>query len=300
MGFVPHAGERAVRERTGEADVAARVSRMITPDVPAVAAAFLADRPMLVLGARDDEGDVWCTLLTGTPGFVRAVDPRAVAIAASPTVGDPLEPVLARSGTPVGLLAIEPETRRRMRINGRSRSDGDGLVVETDEVYANCPKYISRRAVVGADGTRGEVGAPVAGSALTAGDRALITSADAFFIASAHPEAGVDASHRGGRPGFVTVRDDRSLSFPDYTGNTLYMTLGNITADPHVGLVFPDWYSGDLLLLSGTAEIDWSADRAAAHPGAHRVVDVRIGRTVRLPGASPLRWGPAELSRFDP
>lgn len=298
--FTPHAGERAVRERSGEADLAARVSRMITRDVPAPAAAFLAERPMLVVAARDGDGAVWCSLLTGPPGFAHAADPRTVVIDAVPVAGDPLAGVLGRPGTPIGLLAIEPETRRRMRVNGHARPVDGGLVVDTDEVYSNCPKYISRRAVVGVDGGRGAAAGPVAGAALTAGDRTLIAAADAFFVASAHADRGADASHRGGRPGFVTVHDDRSLSFPDYTGNSLYMTLGNITAEPHVGLLFPDWASGDLLLLTGTAQIDWSAERAAAHPGAHRVVDVRIDRTIRLPGASPLRWGPAELSRFDP
>ncbi|MEV4423379.1 pyridoxamine 5'-phosphate oxidase family protein [Patulibacter sp. NPDC049589] len=301
MSFVPHAGERAVRERSGEADIAARVSRMITREIPAPAAAFLAERPMLVVAARDDDGAVWCSLLTGHPGFAQATDPRTVVIAAAPAAGDPLATLLGRAGTPVGLLAIEPETRRRMRVNGHARPGaGGGLVVDTDEVYSNCPKYISRRAVVGVERGRGGAVPAVTGDVLTAGDRALIAAADAFFVASAHADTGADASHRGGRPGFVTVHDDRSLSFPDYTGNSLFMTLGNIASDPHVGLLFPDWDAGDLLLLTGTAEIDWSPERAAAHPGAHRMVDVRVDRTVRLPGASPLRWGPAELSRFDP
>lgn len=300
MAFVPHAGERAVQQRAGQADMAARVARGITREIPPPAAAFLAERPMLVVAAREDDGAVWCSLLTGAPGFARATDERTVAIAARPPAGDPLAVALGRAGTPVGLLAIEPETRRRMRVNGQARPDGDGLVVDTDEVYANCPKYISRRAVVGFDGGPAADGGAVEGGALTDADRALIGSADAFFVASAHAQAGADASHRGGRPGFVSVHDDRSLSFPDYTGNALFMTLGNIASDPHVGLLFPDWDAGDLLLLTGAAEIDWSPERAAAHPGAHRMVDVRIDRTVRLPGASPLRWGPPELSRFDP
>ncbi|MDO9410816.1 pyridoxamine 5'-phosphate oxidase family protein [Patulibacter sp.] len=318
MAFVPHAGERAVQVRAGESDMAARVARGITREIPAPAAAFLAGQPMIVVAARDDDGAVWCSLLTGAPGFARAADERTVEVDASPSPGDPLATVLGRTGTPVGLLAIEPATRRRMRVNGRTRArvaragvagvdrSGaagpavPGLIVGTEEVYANCPKYISRRSVVGVHPDRTGSGAPAMGHALTGEDRAQVASADAFFVASTHADTGADASHRGGRPGFVTVHDDRTLSFPDYTGNALFMTLGNLASDPHVGLLFPDWRTGDLLFVSGTAAIDWSPERAAAHPGAQRVVDVRVERTVRLPGASPLRWGPPELSRFDP
>ena len=68
-------------------------------------------------------------------------------------------------------------------------------------------------------------------SSLSAAQRARIGAADTFFIASAHPEGGADASHRGGRPGFVRVTGQRSLAFPDYPGNNMFNTLGNLTAD---------------------------------------------------------------------
>jgi hypothetical protein len=80
----------------------------------------------------------------------------------------------------------------------------------------------------------------------------------------------------------------------------MYMTLGNLEADPRAGLLVCDFDTGDLLLLSGTAVTDWSPERAATIPGARRVVDVTIERTVWLPGASPLRWRLTERSRFNP
>ena len=97
-------------------------------------------------------------------------------------------------------------------------------------------------------------------TAITVGQRELIESNDTFFIASAHPERGADASHRGGQPGFVEIDSSgRRVRFPDYSGNNMFQTLGNLTVDSHAGLLFLDWDSGDAIRLSGRAEIVWSA-----------------------------------------
>jgi hypothetical protein len=300
VAFVFHEGERAVQRRAGGVGVADRVGRGIRPEIPDAAREFLADQPLVVLASRDPEGRLWASLLTGAPGFARATGVRTVELAARPAPGDPLAAALARGGAPVGMLAIESATRRRMRVNGHATVDGDRIVLTTDEVYANCPKYISRRDVVGFAAAAGPLARARTGTALDAAGRALVAATDTFFIATAHPRMGADASHRGGNPGFVTVHDAGHLSFPDYTGNSMYMTLGNLEAEPHAGLLVPDFDTGDLLLLSGTAVTDWSPERAAAIPGAHRVTDLAIERTVWLPGGSPVRWRLTERSRFNP
>jgi predicted pyridoxine 5'-phosphate oxidase superfamily flavin-nucleotide-binding protein len=125
---------------------------------------------------------------------------------------------------------------------------------------------------------------------MTAADRRLVATADTFFIATAGPD-GADASHRGGSPGFVTVHDDVHLRFPDYPGNTMYMTLGNLEANPHAGLLFVDWDTGDALQLSGRAVVDWSQERA---------VDFTVERVIATTGAVPYRWTLDERSRFNP
>jgi predicted pyridoxine 5'-phosphate oxidase superfamily flavin-nucleotide-binding protein len=135
--------------------------------------------------------------------------------------------------------------------------------------------------------------------ALTVADTRFVAGADTFVIATAAP-GGADASHRGGEPGFVTVHDAAHLSFPDYTGNTMYMTLGNIAANPRAGLLFLEWETGDALQLTGRAAIDWSAERAAATPGAQRVVDFHVEHVIATPAAVPYRWALDERSRFNP
>jgi len=300
--FAYHAGERAVQARAGETAMADRVARGIGDAVPAVAAAFLQAQPFVVVAATAPDGHVWASLLAGPAGFASVPDERTVVLDALPRPGDPLAPALA-AGAPaaVGLLAIEPASRRRMRVNGTARVRDGRLVVETDEVFANCPKYIQRRVPLD-DGGAPPVGAgaPREGDHLDAAQRAEVAAADTFFVATAVPGR-ADASHRGGSPGFVRVAGDgRSLSWPDYTGNGMFMTLGNLAVAPAAGLLFADFETGDVLQVSGTAAVDWSPERAAAFPGAHRVIDLAVERVVARPGASPVRLAFVEPSRFNP
>lgn len=293
-----HAGQRAVQARAGDTTVAERLERGIRPAIPDAAQEFLAGLPQLFVAAAGPDGSVWASVLTGPPGFIDTPDDRTLTVAAHPAPGSPLARALGAGPAPVGLLGIEPETRRRVRVNGSATHGGHGLEVHTEQVYANCPKYIQRRHVT-------ITAAPVTHPAtererLSAEQRRLVAAADTFVIATAGPDGGADASHRGGTPGFVTVHDDAHLSFPDYAGNTMYMTLGNVQSNPRAGLLFLDWETGDTLQLSGTAVIDWSPERAAALPGAQRVIDFTVDRVIATAAAVPYRWALDERSRFNP
>ncbi len=295
-----HDGQRAVQRRAGGSGMAGRLERGIRAELPEGARAFLAEQRLLLAGTADPDGLVWCSVLAGPPGFLATPDDRTVAIAALPPAGDPLARTLAAGPAPAGLLAIEPQTRRRLRVNGTAELDAGGVRLRTEQVYGNCPKYIARRAVAAEGAPETPAPAAVRRDALSPADRARIARADTFFIATAAPGGGADASHRGGAPGFVAVHDERRLSFPDYAGNTMFMTLGNLEANPRAGLLFLDWARGDTLQLSGRATVDWSPERAAALPGAERVVDFEVEAVVFAPRALPLRWALQERSRFNP
>ena len=282
-----HAGQRAVQQRAGETAVAERLERAIRAELPDVAQEFLAGLPQLFVAATDPAGRVWASVLSGPPGFVDARDERTLAVAAHPPAGSPLAAALGGGPAAVGLLGIEPETRRRIRVNGTGTLAADGLTVRTEQVYSNCPKYIQRRHVTAAEGAARKA---VERDRMSPPDRRMVAAADTFVIATAGPD-GADASHRGGSPGFVSVLDDRRLRFPDYPGNTMYMTLGNLAANPRAGLLFLDWETGDALQLSGRAAIDWSAERA---------VDFTVERVVATARAVPYRWALDERSRFNP
>jgi len=280
-----HDGELAVQRRTGILKPIG--SARIGATIPRGFDDFLSDQPFVILGAGTEA--VWATVLTGDPGFARIVDERTVVIDAVPGPEDPLFGHL-NAEQEVGLLAIEPETRRRIRLNGKARSTGDGLVLRTDQAYGNCPKYIQQRVITASHDASGAGRRTYDGTALTTTQRDRIAGADTFFIASAAAGLGVDASHRGGPPGFVRVLDERRLAWPDYVGNSMFMTLGNLELNPAAGLLFVDWDRGDTLHLTGRATVDWDPARAATMPGAQRVVDFEVDRVVQLDGASPLRW----------
>ncbi|NEW26546.1 pyridoxamine 5'-phosphate oxidase family protein [Nocardia cyriacigeorgica] len=284
-----------VQQRMGQADIAGRVGRMIRRDIPAVAADFLAEQSMVVLGAADGEGRMWASQLTGPAGFLRATGADMVLVDAMPAPGDPLhEPTTQALG--VGLIALQPQRRRRMRVNGTATPEGNGLRIVTDQVYSNCPKYISRRDIRSFD-PRART-APRRSAALDDRQRAAVTAADTFFLATADADGHADASHRGGNPGFLEVLAPDRLRWPDYRGNSMFMTLGNIAVNPRCGILVPDWTTGGSLQLTGTAELIWPEAECAA--GAQCSIEFTVTEVVDTSAAGPLRWGPAELSPVNP
>ena len=290
-----HNGELAVQTRIG-VRVAPWGSAHVSADIPPVAAEFLAGQQMIVLGAAADDGSVWASLLAGPAGFVTARDERTILVDRLPDDPGPLAG-LFEAERDVGMLAIDTGSRRRMRVNGRAQRDGDRLVVQTQQVYANCPKYIQTRESLPAEPEPAQV---QHGDSLTADQQKQIAVADTFFVATHAAGLGADVSHRGGHAGFVSLLGDRRLSWPDYAGNQMYMTLGNLELDPRCGLLFLDWERGRAVHLSGTARVDWDTVRAATVPGAQRMVDFDVEKVLEIRGTIPMRWSFGDYSRFNP
>jgi len=283
---VGHEGERIARRRAGLLEQGEFSGRAIRAEMPEVAQKFLAQQPLVVLGAADEQGRMWATMLTGRPGFLRAEDGRTVTVEARPGPGDPLRDRLARPA-PVGMLAIQPARHRRMRLNGHAVPTAHGLRVTLDQVYSNCPKYIQKRE------PRWEPAAPAPlrhSSALTGDQQRWIAGADTFFIATSDMDGNGDASHRGGNPGFVEVVSPTVLRWPDYAGNAMFNTLGNLEVQPRAGLLFPDWRTGALLHLTGEARVDWE----------RRLAEFTVTGVVEIAGAVPLRWSEPVMSRHNP
>ncbi|MFF2776880.1 pyridoxamine 5'-phosphate oxidase family protein [Streptomyces sp. NPDC058052] len=285
-----HHGSLAIQERLGLRDAAAHIAPSIRPGIRPVAAAFLEAQPMLVLGAAAPDGRVWASLLTGAPGFARATGPHTVSVAGGARPGDPLAEALAGE-TRVGTIALDPRTRRRMRLNGTARPSARGLLIEAEQVFANCPKYLQKRELR-ASGPAGP-GAPPArwGEALSEDQLAAVRAADTFFVATTGPD-GADASHRGGNPGFVRAEDPRTLEWRDYPGNAMFLTLGNLETDDRAGLLFLDWENGTTLQLSGRARTVYRLEE--------RFVRFRVDSVVETPAAGPLSWSAPEYSPANP
>jgi len=290
-----HPGERLAQRLAGLRAEAEHARPAIGTSIPAVAARFVAEQHLLVLGAADSDGRMWASLLVGEPGFATALDEYTLDVAARPAEGDPLRAALSEA-TAVGMILIDPATRRRMRVNGDAMPNPAGVRIAVHQVYANCPKYIQQRRIEHVEPV--PVGTARVSAALDSGQRRLIATADTFFVATRSAAGEADASHRGGNPGFVQVLGDRSLRWPDYIGNAMMMTLGNLQQDPAAGLLFVDWATGTTLQVSGRAEVEWDADRGL--PGAQRQVQLEVDRVVQLDHASPLMWTAPAPSRFNP
>lgn len=296
-----HPGEIQIQEQAGVRHIAERSKGMIRPDIPVVAKTFLGEQPFLIIGAPEDDGTIWASVLFGTPGFVRVLDSRSVAIDGSPEVTDPITRCL-RVGYSVATIAMDFAGRRRMRTNGTMTAVGRGhLEFLTEQVYANCPKYIQAREWSPKEEGSEFVRSNTCFLALPKEAVAIVSKADTFFIASHHPEYGADVSHRGGMPGFIRAENDETLVFPDYKGNAMFHTLGNLNDYPQAGLLFMDFESGSLLQLTGRVEIEWDVTEGAfSFPGAERLIRFRLERGQLTRNAMPLSWSSAQFSSANP
>lgn len=285
-----HDDERAAQALAGHVlgDIPA-----IRPFMPDQHRSFFAGLPYLLVGTVDEAGWPVASVATGAPGFIRSPDATHLRIADSPAPDDPAGRHLTE-GNPVGLLGIDLSNRRRNRANGTiAGRDEDGFTVQVAESFGNCPKYIQRREAHPLLRRTGRA-VPLAG--LDGAARAAIRAADTLFVASRSREGlggGVDISHRGGRPGFVRIAGD-TLSVPDFSGNRFFNTFGNLLGDPRGSLLIPDFETGDVLVLQGRAEIDWSGTVASGFAGAERSWRFEIVRGWRRPGALPFRWSAPE------
>jgi uncharacterized protein len=292
-----HEGELAVQHRAGAAGQAARLAGMLAPgELRGGLARFLAGRTFAALTARDPDGRLWVSPLSGSPGFLEVTGPATLSVHAVPGPGDPLGELAA--GQPTGLVVVDFAARRRVRINGALSAVSPGrLGIDVEQAYGNCPQYIQQRLLTPATPLRHDPGSR-RGNRLEPGDVALIGQADTFFIGTEHSARGADASHRGGSAGFVRVHDGE-LWWPDYPGNNMFNTLGNLAVDPAAALLFPDFAVGRTLQLSGRAVTEWTTPGGDAATGrivhftpdqvvAGALLRVRAGTTVPYDNNPPL------------
>jgi len=286
-----HSGEKTLQEKVGVSErIEVFGQKVIRDHMPDQHRAFYQQLPFMVAGSVDAYGKPWATLLEGPEGFVSSPHPRQLTIDAYLNADDPATQGLA-GGQAIGLLGIELHTRRRNRINGMiSQATNGQLQVTVEQSFGNCPQYIQRR-----DYTR--IDEPAQGrfdaTALDARAVAMIEMADTFFVASyvdhEDGQRSVDVSHRGGRPGFVKVEGNR-LSIPDYAGNLHFNTLGNLLVNPLAGVLFIDFDTGNVLQLSGRAEVILDSPAITAFEGAERLWALEVEQVVWRPAAVSLRW----------
>ena len=131
-------------------------------------------------------------------------------------------------------------------------------------------------------------------------DRAFIERCDMFFIATADTEGRPQCSYKGGDPGFVRVLDERTIAFPVYDGNGMYLTAGNALVNPQVGLLFIDFERRRRMRLNGVASVAVDDPLLAEYPEAQLVM--RVEATEVFPNCPRYihEYRLVERSRFVP
>ncbi|MEA5506287.1 pyridoxamine 5'-phosphate oxidase family protein [Halotia wernerae UHCC 0503] len=294
-----HSGEIAVQAQARVRNEAQRLGNVISSTIKSSAQEFLRTQQLAVASTVDTNGRVWASLLTGQPGFVQVLNTQTVQISFTSIPSDRLHQNLHKNND-IGLLIIDLVNRRRLRLNGKAEVQQENIKVQIQQTFFNCPKYIQVRHIKKAVADSLEKLEAFTRDTLSETNQLWITQADTFFIASFHPESGADASHRGGFPGFVQVLNSQKLVFPDYSGNNMFQTFGNLIVNPNAGLLFIDFAQGHTLQLTGKAKIIWDVQRLIEFAGAERLVEFDIEQVLEIKNASFLRWHFGEYSPVNP
>lgn len=319
-----HDGEIQVQQRLGVHErVMTYGPQVIRPYLPDQHRDFYQNQPFLVAAARDNRGKLWSTLLFASnpkqvSKFISSPDPKTLVIESKLLPGDALEGSLWQ-GSDLGILGIEFATRRRNRVNGRILSnDGQKFEFKVDQSFGNCPQYIKPRDWWTATskprtssfdsetfdcGNRDEASRT---NQLTIEQIDSVQAAESVFLATGYrgkgedPRFGNDASHRGGTPGFLRVsKDGKRLFLPDYAGNNMYQSVGNLMKDPAMGISVPLYEVGGMIQMTGRARVHWEDDEddddpevsVSDFPAALRWIEFFIDEIVEQPaGNFPIRW----------
>jgi ferredoxin-NADP reductase len=327
-GMPWHEGEEMIHKLT-------KVEKQENPNSPYLtpAAAYMLQRsPLLALGTVDKSGRPWATLWGGEAPLAQPVAHSIIGIRT--IVDSKTDPVVdllyggrddgevikeQGAGRMISGLTIDLERRKRVKLYGRMVAralgrigpDNDGasaisvgevqLVVKIEQSLNNCPKYLNCKRIY-----------PVLPEPALTSDSThlppeavdLIAKADTFFISSCDHDKDMDMNIRGGPPGFVRVQsnDDSStvLVWPEYSGNNLYQTLGNLQTSPKAGLVFPDFETGNVLYVTGDTETLLGKEAGAVLPRSSLAVRLTLTGARFVQKGLPFRGETLERSPYNP
>ncbi|EEQ92652.1 oxidoreductase, variant [Blastomyces dermatitidis ER-3] len=305
-----------------------------TPYLSPGAAYLIQKSPLIALGITDTQGRPWTTIWGGETGFAGPVAESIIGI--RNFVDKTYDPVVETlyggksngevvkeegKGRLMSGLSLDMETRKRVKLMGRmvagnlagleaTDPDKQGneplhagqaqLVVKIEQSIGNCPKYINRKQIT-----------PVVPNPKLISDSPqlppeaieLLSQADTLFISSSYEES-MGTNIRGGAPGFVRVVSNgingAVIAYPEYSGNRLYQTLGNLQMTPLAGYVFPGFENGNVLYLTGKTEILVGKAAAALLPRSNLAVKVIVTSARYVENGLAFRGQPGQPSPYNP
>ncbi len=269
---------------------------------------FFENLPYVFLALHDKQGRPWLSVMQGVPGFITSPEPKILKLKGEVIARHDLGLDIGANKS-VGVVGLDLSTRRRNRLNGKfDGGHAASISINVEHSFGNCPKYIQQRYLdTNEDAPQSDHSSPNLKhrfAKFSQADIELVEESDTLFIASSKEIGGdLDASHRGGKPGFVRVVNDKQLWFKDYPGNNFFQTFGNIHRHPNIGLTFIDFNNGDLLLLCGKArlvkgEFVESSTKNDQNPFLERRLHFTLTQGLRVKAAIKGRWSSAEMSPF--
>lgn len=327
LGMPFHEGEIKMHKLLHVPSFDNPTSTMLTPQ----AAFRLQQAPLLAIGTLDSQDRPWTSLWGGNHGFSEILgggiigtrtlvdadhDPVVQALVGHAEKGE----MVPGNEKMVAGLTIDLMERKRVKIFGRMiagcvndvdvevndervkhdeiprKQNQVQLITKIEQSLGNCPKYLNQYDIRPALVTASLVSKS---GHLPKEAKDLILRSDMFFLTTSVPED-MDTNHRGGPLGFVRILSDTEIVYPEYSGNRLYQSLGNLLVNPKIGITFPDYETGDVVYITGTTEILVASDAAAMLPGSNLAVKVKIDEARFVKQGLPLRGTRKIASPYNP
>lgn len=269
-----HEGEALMQTETGidTARFDQAVNDSFVPDLSPNEVQFVQGLTFSVATSIGSDGRPWTSPMFGGRGVLFEVEsPTVVRIAVSPTDGDPLVSNVVATGE-LGVLYFDPSRRRRAKSIGTATVERDGRIrYEMTRNFGLCTKYIFKRSHLHVE-EAGEVQPHTSETHLSELDQRQLVQADTIFFGSFYKGRGADATHRGGAAGFIDVVDEVTVRVPDYPGNGMFNTLGNLQINPRFSMLHVDFTTGRTIQTTGVASVERTPD----DPRAARWVNVTV------------------------
>ncbi|EGR51179.1 uncharacterized protein TRIREDRAFT_104377 [Trichoderma reesei QM6a] len=306
-----------------------RFENPTSPGCPTPYAMRVMHSQLVALGTLDDEGRPWTTVWGGERGFARPIAEGVLGLkSAVDKVYDPVYKafwdsstdksggddgdgiVSPEGGKMMSALSIDLETRDRVKLAGRLIAGADipglesevQLAFHVEESLGNCPKYINKKTLQTVV-PQPELVAGGPSGMLPPEAVALIEQADMFFLSSTNGVT-MDTNHRGGPRGFIRLlkndEDGVELVYPEYSGNRLYQSLGNLKVNPLIGIVIPDYTTSGALYLTGRSTILLGKQASDVLPRSNMAVKITLSASRLVKASLPFRGTPDEPSPYNP
>lgn len=246
-----HPGQLAIQTEANTRILADNLAHWVGP-----VAEFAEVADLLLFASEGDDSDLHFTVLSGGAPLAEATGDSAVAI-------NPPDDGFRMPTGRVGGLAINMEAARRVRINGDIHYEGDVAVLELEEAFTLCRKYVAPMVALDESRRAGPLSCattPVDNVKLIA----LLDAASTMFLASSAPDGAPDVAHRGGPSGFITYdAASGSITWPEFLGDGIFKSAGNVRATGRCTLLIPDFATGDALeiICSGADYVNHRASR---------------------------------------